>query len=145
MNGSNGKAPQLSQGKPIKSSFFEYLLADNRPQMAGFARWILHPGMAFNSLETWWGEKKPRPSPHEGMDLCCFEDSSGQVRQVGQDLKIPATFAGEVLQLAPDFLGKSIYLGHEILAADGRRFAPPMATPGPWLPLKSANRWWRAK
>ena len=72
-------------------------------------------------LETWWGEKQPRSCPHEGIDLCCFEDAAGQLKQVGPDLKIPATFAGKVIRLARDFLGESIYLSHEILAADGRQ------------------------
>ena len=103
------------------SKFFDYLLANNGPALAGFKSWLFQPGMAFNSGETWWGEKRPRSCPHEGIDLCCFEDSRGRLRQVGPDLQIPATFAGTILKLAGDFLGKSIYLSHEILAADGRQ------------------------
>ena len=105
----------------LKSRFFDYLLAGNRPPLEGFQRWHFQPGMAFNSRQTWWGEKQPRSCPHEGLDLCCFEDSRGQLRQVGPDLQIPATLAGKILKLAGDFLGKSIYLSHEILAADGRQ------------------------
>jgi murein DD-endopeptidase MepM/ murein hydrolase activator NlpD len=104
-----------------KSKFFDYLLASNRPALTGFKSWLFQPGMTFNSGETWWGEKQPRSSPHEGIDLCRFEDETGKIRQVGQDLFIPATFAGKIIRLARDFLGKSIFLGHEILAADGRQ------------------------
>jgi Peptidase family M23 len=104
-----------------KSEFFDYLLASNGPALAGFKRWLFQPGMAFNSRQTWWGEKQLRSCPHEGIDLCCFEDSRGQLRQVGPDLRIPVTWAGKIIKLARDFLGKSIYLGHAILAADGRQ------------------------
>ena len=104
-----------------KSEFFDYLLASNGPALAGFKNWFFQPGMAFNSGQTWWGEKQRRSCPHEGIDLCCFEDSRGQLRQVGPDLRIPATWAGKIIKLARDFLGQSIYLGHEILAADGRQ------------------------
>lgn len=104
-----------------QSRFFYYLLASNHPAMTHFKKWLFQPGMGFNSGETWWGEKQPRSCPHEGIDLCCFEDGAGQFRQVGQDLQIPATFAGRIIKLARDFLGKSIYLSHEILAADGRQ------------------------
>ncbi len=104
-----------------KSKFFDYLLASNGPALAGFKSWLFQPGMEFNSRRTWWGEQQPRSCPHEGIDLCCFEDSRGQFRQVGPDLQIPATLAGKILKLAGDFLGESIYLSHEIMAADGRR------------------------
>jgi murein DD-endopeptidase MepM/ murein hydrolase activator NlpD len=104
-----------------KSKFFDYLLAGNGLASPAFQSWLFQPGMEFASLETWWGKKQPRSCPHEGIDLCCFEDAAGQLRQVGQDLKIPATFAGKIIRLARDFLGKSIYLSHEILTADGRQ------------------------
>jgi murein DD-endopeptidase MepM/ murein hydrolase activator NlpD len=104
-----------------KSNFFDYLLASNRPYLAGFKKWHSQPGMLFNSLETWWGEEKPRATPHEGIDLCWFEDSAGRIQQLDQNIKIPATFAGKIVKIGRDFLGKSIYLLHEILAADGRQ------------------------
>jgi murein DD-endopeptidase MepM/ murein hydrolase activator NlpD len=77
--------------------------------------------MLFNALETWWGEKKPRATPHEGLDLCCFEDLTGQIKQLDKNIKIPAAFAGKIVKIGHDFLGKSIYLSHEILAPDGRQ------------------------
>jgi murein DD-endopeptidase MepM/ murein hydrolase activator NlpD len=104
-----------------KSNFFDYLLASNRPYMAGFKKWLFQPGMLFNSPETWWGEKKARATPHEGLDLCCFEDVTGQIKQLDADIKVPATFAGKIVKIDRDFLGKSIYLSHEIFAADGRQ------------------------
>jgi len=104
-----------------KSNFFNYLLASNRPYMAGFKNWLSQPGMLFNSQETWWGEKKQRAAPHEGLDLCWFEDATGQIKHLDENIKIPATFAGKIVKISPDFLGKSIYLSHEIFAADGRQ------------------------
>jgi murein DD-endopeptidase MepM/ murein hydrolase activator NlpD len=112
---------KISRPNDIKSSFFDYLLASNRPYMAGFKKWLFQPGMLFNSQETWWGEKKPRATPHEGLDLCCFADATGQIKQLDKNIKIPATFAGKIVKIDCDFLGKSIYLSHEIFAADGRQ------------------------
>ncbi len=97
------------------------MLASNRAEMAGFKSWLFQPGMLFNSLETWWGEKKPRAAPHEGLDLCFFEDAAGQIKKVDENIKIPATFAGKIVKLDRDFLGESIYLSHEIFSADGRQ------------------------
>ncbi len=119
-----------------KSKFFDYLLASNGPALAGFKSWLFQPGMEFNSRRTWWGEQQPRSRPHEGLDLCCFEDSRGQFRQVGPDLQIPSTLAGKILRLAGDFLGESIYLGHEILAADGRRLCTAYGHTRPLAELK---------
>lgn len=105
----------------IKSSFFEFLLASNDTELADFQQWVYQPGMEFNSRETWWGAKKPRASAHEGVDLCCFADARGQVKELAPHTRIPATFAGEVIKIDPDFLGQSIFLRHEILAPDGRQ------------------------
>ncbi len=98
----------------IKSRFLEYLLANNQPYMAGFKKWIFQSGMLFNSSEQWWGEKKPRPTPHEGIDLCCFEDATGTIREVNGGIKIPAAFAGQIRKIENDYLGKSIFISHDI-------------------------------
>jgi len=111
----------MSQAQAINSRFFDYLLANNRPYLAGFKRWLSQPGMLFNSQETWWGEKQPRATPHEGLDLYCFEDLTGQIIKLDENIQIPATFAGKIVKIGRDFLGKSIYLSHEIFAADGRQ------------------------
>ncbi len=111
----------MSPSIEINSKFFDYLLASNRAELAGFKSWLFQPGMLFNSLETWWGEKKPRAAPHEGLDLCCFADAAGQIKQLDENIKIPATFAGKIVKLDRDFLGESIYLSHEIFSADGRQ------------------------
>ncbi len=111
----------LTPEPEICSSFFADLLAGNQPQMAGFRNWLFKPGMEFGARETWWGARKPRPAPHEGIDLYCFADAAGRIRQLDAATRIPATFAGTIARISRDFLGQSIFLRHEIFAADGRQ------------------------
>ena len=99
----------------------EYLLEHNRPRMAGFKRWIFHPGMLFQAGQKWWGDQGPRYTRHEGLDLYSFLDASGARQTVDQHIKIPAAFAGVIVKIDPDFLGKSIYVSHEIFSASGRQ------------------------
>jgi hypothetical protein len=103
---------------PPKSRFLEYLLANNQPYLAGFRKWVFLPGMLFNATEQWWGDKKPRAAPHEGLDLCCFADAGGDIRQLPGGIRIPAAFAGSIAKIDDDFLGKSIFVSHEIF--DGK-------------------------
>jgi hypothetical protein len=98
----------------IKSKFLEYLLAHNQPYMAGFKKWFFLPGMLFHSSRQWWGDRKPRSTPHEGIDLCWFENSTGEVKEVNGSIKIPAAFAGKIRKIENDYLGKSIFIGHGI-------------------------------
>ena len=97
-----------------KSRFLEYLLANNQPYMAGFKKWVFLPGMLFKAGDQWWGDKKPRATPHEGIDLCCFEDATGEITEINGSIKIPAAFAGKIGKIEKDFLGESIFIGHEI-------------------------------
>ena len=76
--------------------------------------------MLFNSHEEWWGDKKRRTAAHQGIDLCFFEDTAGHIYHIDISLKIPAPFNGEIVKIEKDFLGKSIYLRHDIFA-DGTR------------------------
>ncbi len=121
------------------SRFFEDLLAHNQPGLAGWQRWLLEPGMRFKSPETWWGEKKPRLTPHEGLDLYAFADAAGQIRYLDENIKIPATFAGRVVKMARDFLGQSIFLSHEILAPDGRQLYTAYGHTRPLAKLKAGQ------
>ena len=89
--------------------------------MDGFKRWLFQPGMLFNSLEQWWGTKGQRAVAHEGLDLYSFEDAQGIIKIVDRSIKIPAAFAGKIIKIDQDFLGKSIYLSHEIYSAGGRQ------------------------
>ena len=62
----------------LAGRFFDYLLSANRPRLDGFRQWLFHPGMLFQARQQWWGKEKPRSTPHEGLDLCWFEDVCGQ-------------------------------------------------------------------
>jgi hypothetical protein len=105
----------------LKSTFFSHLAANNRPHLDNFKRWVFQPGMLFNSLEKWWGQNGTRPAPHEGLDLCSFAEVNGSIKTLDRHTRIPAAFAGEIVKIAPDFLGKSIYISHEIFDDGGRQ------------------------
>jgi len=104
-----------------RSRFQEYLRDQNRPYLDELQAWRFQGGMRFGAREQWWGEGKARPAPHEGLDLYAFVDTAGKVHYLDETLAIPATWAGEVTKVAPDFLGQSIFLVHEFKTPEGRR------------------------
>jgi murein DD-endopeptidase MepM/ murein hydrolase activator NlpD len=105
----------------ITRRFFDLLLAANRPHLDGFHHWLFHPGMLFQSRQQWWAREKPRSTPHEGLDLCWFEDISGTRRSLDHTTLIPAPCSGTVVKISPDFLGQSIFLACAIVLAEDRR------------------------
>ena len=111
----------MSSSPDLNSKFMEFMVAHNRPRMDGFKRWVFHPGMLFQALEKWWGDQGRRALPHEGLDLYSFEDAVGQVKTVDQHTQIPAAFAGRIVKIDRDFLGKSIFMSHAIITAGGRQ------------------------
>jgi murein DD-endopeptidase MepM/ murein hydrolase activator NlpD len=104
-----------------KSPYFRYLAACNRPHLDHFKHWIFQSGMLFNSPGKWWGNHGARPEPHAGLDLCSFEEVHGAIKNLDRHTRIPAAFPGKIIKIAPDFLGKSIFIRHEIFDARGRR------------------------
>jgi murein DD-endopeptidase MepM/ murein hydrolase activator NlpD len=98
-----------------------FMVEHNRPRMAGFKEWVFQPGMRFQASQKWWGDQGQRVAPHEGLDLYTFEDADGRLKTVDQHIQIPAPFAGRVVEIDQDFLGKSIYLRHAIFTAGGRQ------------------------
>lgn len=100
--------------------FFAYFLAANRTRLIGFGHWLFHPGMLFRALQQWWGRQKPRPTPHEGLDVCWYRDRDGGQRSLPAATVIPAPFAGRVVKISADFLGQSIFLIHPGLGTAGR-------------------------
>ncbi len=105
---------------PLAGAFQAHLLAANPDTLTGFAAWVLHPGMLFGAREQWWGRPGARATPHEGLDLGCYEDAAGRLHWVPETLAVPAPLAGRVVRLAPDFLGTSIFLAHEGWSEPGR-------------------------
>lgn len=82
--------------------------------MKDFSRFVFHPGMMFNSSDKWWGDFGKRMTIHEGLDLCSFEDNTGHIKNINEQLIVPATFDGIVVKLEKDFLGTTIYLIHNL-------------------------------
>jgi len=111
----------MSPSPKIHSKFMEFMLEHNRPRMDGFTCWVFHPGMRFQALQKWWGDQGSRAVPHEGLDLYSFEEALGRVQTVDHQTQIPAAFAGQVVNIDRDFLGKSIFISHAIYADDGRQ------------------------
>ncbi len=103
----------------ITSSFCTYLLEHNRDLLPDFKNWTFHEGMLFEAGREWWGRQKPRRVPHEGVDFCCFENAAGEVVNLNGPLKIPAAFAGTIVKISRDYLGKSLFIAHEIFSESG--------------------------
>jgi hypothetical protein len=111
----------MSESNNLKSNFFSYLMEHNRPYLDGLQQWVFQPGMLFRAREKWWGDRGPRPAPHEGLDLYSFSDANGVLHTVDRHIKIPAAFRGTIVKIDQDFLGQSIYIRHEIGSGNGRR------------------------
>jgi hypothetical protein len=111
----------MSPSPDLQSKFMEFMVEHNRPRMAGFKNWIFHPGMLFQASGKWWGDQGHRGAPHEGLDLYSFADAAGITKTVDQHTQIPAAFAGHLVKIDRDFLGKSIYLSHAIFTPGGRQ------------------------
>ncbi len=105
----------------LTGRFFDYLLVSNRPRLNGFKHWLFHPGMLFQSRQQWWGKEKPRSRPHEGLDLCWFQDVDGYRQSLDHTTAVPIPFPGMVVKISDDFLGQSIFVAHDIFPDEGRR------------------------
>ena len=130
----------MSPAPKIQSQFMEFMLEHNRPRMDGFKTWVFHPGMRFQALQKWWGDQGHRVVPHEGLDLYSFEAAGGPVQTVDQQTRIPAAFAGQVVKIERDFLGKSIYISHAIYSGDGRKLLSAVGHTVPREGLKAGQQ-----
>ena len=70
--------------------------------------------MLFHDTEAWWTDNGARPTPHEGIDLCFYRDSTERVLRINSGTKIPVMYAGNIVHIHDDFLGKSIYVKHRM-------------------------------
>ena len=104
-----------------KTRFSEQLMECNRLRDAGFDRWAFYPGMLFGARKKWWGLRGTRPRPHEGIDLCLYTDERGRAFGLDASARIPVMFDGQIVKVEKDFLGQSVYVGHEIDDGHGRR------------------------
>jgi len=92
--------------------FTEFLIQKNAFGEGGFKGWIFCPGMLFNSTGKWWGDQNQRDKPHEGLDLCFYNDREDTILSLGKKAKIPVIYDGIVVRIIDDFLGKSVVIEH---------------------------------
>lgn len=95
-----------------KSRFTEIFIRENALETAGFDEWIFLPGMMFSAQDKWWGDQGKREKAHEGIDLCLYKDRRNRIHRFKENTKIPAVYAGKVVGILDDFLGKSVIIEH---------------------------------
>lgn len=86
-----------------------------------FSSWSFRSGMKFGDFSKWWDEGNQRPSPHEGLDLAAYLDSTENRHSLRPGIYIPPLFDGKVLNIIDDFLGKTIIVQHRYKSDQGLR------------------------
>lgn len=80
----------------------------------GTVRFFAHEAMLFGTRKSWWGSRKARPLPHEGVDLCRYRSDVGVPGSLMPGARIPVVRGGTVWAITDDdFIGRSIYVRHE--------------------------------
>ena len=102
--------------------FTQLILKQNSWCEAAFSKWIFSPGMLFQSIDKWWGDFGKRPTPHEGLDLCLYEDTGGRLHHLNASTQIPVIADCRVVKIMDDFLGKTVMLEHDLPEKDGGLF-----------------------
>jgi hypothetical protein len=77
--------------------------------------------MTFESRLKWWGDRGQREQPHEGIDLCLYQDSQGALYRLHEQAYLPAMYGGTVVRLCDDFLGRSVIIERN-LAGQGKLY-----------------------
>ncbi len=90
-----------------------HIIRCNGIDRLGFQSWVLHTGMLFNSLEKWWPSQGRRPSEHEGLDICLFQDDNDNLHELVAPIQVPAAMGGKIVKIMQDFLDLSIVVYHE--------------------------------
>lgn len=104
---------------PTSRLFHEQLISLNNLDSLGFEEWIFLPAMLFGSFHKWWGDLGKRQTPHEGLDLCSYRTKKGDIDYLTRETKIPVILEGEVLKVADDFLGESVFVRHDAYDSNG--------------------------
>lgn len=105
-----------------KTRFTEMLLQANTIDPEDIKCWAFCPGMLFNSLDKWWGDHGQRDFPHEGIDLCLYEDRSGKMLRLDEKTRIPAMADGVVRAMFTDYLGQAVIIEHETAQSGNGRY-----------------------
>ena len=90
----------------------------NRPDAPGLKEWIFCPGMLFQAMNKWWGDRGRRDRPHEGLDLLLYKDQKDRILRLDEETGIPVMGDGIVVGIIKDFLGRSIIVEHLSSGAD---------------------------
>ena len=96
------------------SRFCELTVKHNNLLELGFVQWVFYPGMLFQSRERWWDNGGFRDKPHEGIDLCLYNDQSGSTRGLDKAARIPGMYRGCIKNIIDDYIGKTIFMAHDI-------------------------------
>ncbi len=77
--------------------------------------------MCFTDRAAWWRGGADRGDFHEGLDICCYRTGDGRRLSLDAGARIPVTYAGEVVSIVDDFLGRSVFVAHDATDGRGRR------------------------
>jgi hypothetical protein len=94
--------------------FTEHFRSANGLGERDLREWVLYPGMLFGATQEWWGDRRIRRAPHEGLDLCTYRDGREVLRALNEHSKIPVLYSGVVTGIIDDFLGKSLIVKHSV-------------------------------
>ncbi len=97
-----------------ETRFCDNLIAQNNLTVQGFTAWAFYPGMLFNSSDKWWGNGGQRDKPHEGIDVCLFQDKTRGIKHLNKTTKIPVMYNGSIVQIIDDYIGKTVFVSHAI-------------------------------
>ena len=111
----------MTQSGLPATRFCEYVVNYNSLAEKGFVQWAFYPGMLFQSMERWWGNGGFRDKPHEGIDLCLYNDQSGSPHALDKAARIPVMYRGCVKSIIDDYLGKTIFVSHSIFNETGHQ------------------------
>jgi murein DD-endopeptidase MepM/ murein hydrolase activator NlpD len=103
----NGESPVLS-----RTSFTRLFIEANNLDRNQLAAWVFHPGMLFGSPDKWWGDFGRRDFPHEGIDLCRYDDARKDTIALTNKSRIPVLYSGVVRAMFTDYLGQAVVVEH---------------------------------
>jgi len=80
----------------------------------GLKEWIFDRDMSVGASNYWWGDRKRRKIPHEGIDLYSYKDLEGNMRHIQAGDEVSAIYDGEIVCTIDDFIGKTIFMKHNV-------------------------------
>jgi len=98
------------------------LIKANRLDRVEFEEWIFCHGMLFNCPDKWWGDHGLRDFPHEGIDLCLYQNRSQRICRLDENSRIPVLQDGVVKAMFKDYLGQAVIVEHDDSGGGAGRF-----------------------